>query len=119
MKNYPAHNELNLLSSFSADIMMEKVILNVQIPYIMELSSFITEAFSAPQDKKPATSPSGTATLNIPVSVPVTSPDHQTPVMTVYFSVKQPEIVLFADPESENSRTLVMNVSLLSESFQD
>ena len=90
---------------------MEKVILNIQIPYIMELSSFFTEAFSTPEDKKKTANLPGAATSNVPVPVPVTSPDHQTPVMTVYFSVKQPEIVLFADPESENSRILVMNVS--------
>ena len=89
--------------------MMEKVILNVQIPYILELSSFFTDALTSPEDKKQATSPVGAITPTVPV--PVTSPDHQTPVMTVYCSVKQPEIVLFADPESESSRVLVMNVS--------
>ena len=101
-----------LLPSFiSADVMMEKVILNVQIPYILELSSFFTDALTSPEDKKQATSPIEDVTPTVPVPVPVTSPDHQTPVMTVYCSVKQPEIMLFADPESESSRILVMNVS--------
>ena len=91
---------------------MEKVIVNVQIPYILELSSFFTGALTNPEDKKQATSPVGGITPTVPVPVPITSPDHQTPVMTVYCSVKQPEIVLFADPESKSSRILVMNVSI-------
>ena len=99
--------------------MMEKVIINVQIPYIMELSSFFTESLSDPDEKKQVTSPAGGVSPAVPVPVPVTSPDHQTPVMTVYCSVKQPEIVLFADPESDNSRILVMNVSIVIVQLSD
>ena len=39
------------------------------------------------------------------------------PVMTVYCSIKQPEIVMLADPSTVKSRILVINVSLTLENY--
>ena len=87
--------------------MMEKVILNVQIPYIMELSNFFMEALTDPEGAK------STPDSEKPSSQLLVVPEEDGPVTTVYFSVKQPEIVLLADPESSNSRVIVVNVSHL------
>jgi hypothetical protein len=94
---------------FSADIMMEKVTINVQIPYMMELSSFVTEALTPPVTME---TPAGGGYS--PVPVPTENDSEEGPVITVYFSISQPEIVLLADPETQNSRIIVVNVSIHS-----
>ena len=98
----------------SADIMMEKVTINVQIPYMLEMSSFFTEALTPPVAIE---TPSGGGYA--PVPVPSEGGNEEGPVMTVYFSISQPEIVLLADPESQNSRIIVVNVCIHSNHFTD
>ncbi|XP_053396044.1 intermembrane lipid transfer protein VPS13A-like isoform X3 [Mercenaria mercenaria] len=93
-----------------ADIMMEKVTINLQIPYILELSSFLTEALTSPVTIE---TPAGGG--HTPVPAPPYSGSEEGPVMTVYFSMSQPEIVLLADPESHNSRIIVVNADIAFE----
>lgn len=87
--------------------MMEKVRINLQIPYMLELSSFFTEAFATPVS---TATPAGGGYA--PVQVPGEGDSEEGPVMTLYFSMSKPEIVLLADPESQNSRIIVVNVRL-------
>ncbi|KAL4233205.1 hypothetical protein ACF0H5_007889 [Mactra antiquata] len=87
-----------------ADIMMEKVIMNVQIPYITELSNFFIEAF---QTSDSVVAPPGGSTTY--TTLTPSGENDEGPVMTVYFSISQPEMVLLADPEQQNSRIIVVN----------
>lgn len=88
--------------------MMEKVTVNIQIPYMLEMSDFFTEAFTSPVAIE---TPAGGSTT--PRPVPVDDSNEEGPVMTVYLSIKEPELVLLADPESQNCRIIVVNVSVI------
>ncbi|WAR06888.1 VP13A-like protein [Mya arenaria] len=88
-----------------ADIMMEKVTINIQIPYILELSDFFTCALTSP------VSPAPPQDSLIPGPLPALVVDGG-PVMTVYCSVKQPELVILADPGSNSSRIIVINADI-------
>lgn len=87
--------------------MMEKVTVNIQIPYFLEMSNFFTEAITSPDAIE---TPAGGSTA-ARVVVPQNSSSEEGPVMTVYFSMKEPELVLLADPESHTCRIIVVNVS--------
>ncbi|XP_052241928.1 intermembrane lipid transfer protein VPS13A-like isoform X2 [Dreissena polymorpha] len=89
-----------------ADVMMEKIKANIQIPYMLELTKFFTTAFTSPVPME--TMPDGPA-APLPVLV---GGEEEGPVMTLYFSIKQPELVLLADPENQNSRIVVLNADI-------
>ena len=89
---------------------MEKVTVIIQIHYLLEMSNFFTEAIASPVTiETPQPPPGGYAAAR--VILPQEDNGENGPVMTVYFSMKEPELVLLADPECQDCRTIVVNVS--------
>ncbi|KAK3591108.1 hypothetical protein CHS0354_035920 [Potamilus streckersoni] len=95
-----------------ADIMMERVIINLHIPYLMMVVNFFMDAFTEPE--QPNRKPHRQMSTVPPSPLPV-DPSQPRPVMTIYCTIKQPEIVLFADQESASSRILVINANIVLE----
>ncbi|XP_012945076.2 vacuolar protein sorting-associated protein 13A, partial [Aplysia californica] len=103
-----------------ADLMVEKVRLNVHIPYMLILLDFFNGAMETVNQKsQQVTSPStpGGRSLALPhyqaqpiisSDEPGSSPGPAQSTFTVSGSLKQPEIVLYADPTKANSRAAIL-----------
>ncbi|KAL3882618.1 hypothetical protein ACJMK2_028943 [Sinanodonta woodiana] len=100
-----------------ADIMMERVIMNLHIPYLMMVVNFFMDAFSQPEqpNRKPIIAHPYRQVSTVPPSPVPVDPSQPRPVMTIYCTIKQPEIILFADHESLSSRILVINADIALE----
>ena len=94
-------------SFFTADILMEKVTLNVNVPFINRLIKFYRT--SVGENPTPIPPPS------IPISDQshVDAPLDMEPTFKMLCTVKEPEFVLFADPDKEDGRIMVMKVSYI------
>lgn len=88
--------------------MVEKIRFNVHLPYIMTLVDFFMGSVDTgtlpdmpdmPVAPHPIHAPDGNAAASASTS------------FSVYGSLKQPEIVFFADPSSPESRVIVLYVS--------
>lgn len=86
--------------------MVEKLRLNLHIPYVMSLVDFITGAF----DNSALLETHDTASTLRP-SATTSAAQTSSTFFSVYGSLKQPEIVLYADPTIIDSRILVLYVS--------
>ncbi|XP_048240040.1 vacuolar protein sorting-associated protein 13A-like isoform X2 [Haliotis rufescens] len=84
-----------------ADLMVEKLRLNVSVPYAVVLYSFFQASFQTIGD---------TNNYSMEASTTFTPPVQSAPTTTlsVYGSLKQPEIVLYADPCNYDSRVIVL-----------
>lgn len=104
-----------LFSLFTADLVVEKLRLNVHIPYLLVLLEFFKgalETVSQSTSTAPPSVPSGRPQVLAP---PLVSEDGQDSgakqsAIAVYGSLKRPEIVLFADPTKADSRVAVLYV---------
>ncbi|XP_025099873.1 vacuolar protein sorting-associated protein 13A-like isoform X2 [Pomacea canaliculata] len=95
-----------------ADLMVEKIRFNVHLPYIMTLVDFFMGSVDTgtlpdmpdmPVAPHPIHAPDGNAAASASTS------------FSVYGSLKQPEIVFFADPSSPESRVIVLYSDLAFE----
>lgn len=83
---------------------MDQVTINLNIPHLMALNNFYQESFQ-PDTRAPVEQPKHRTNDEL---------DHSpsNAVLQVKGIVKQPKIVLFADPEKQCSRTLVLDVGI-------
>ena len=90
----------------SVDVVMGTIRFNICVPYLLTLANFFSSAMAT-------TGAVEEVDANHNVDTPTTSPTVGPPastIMTVSGRLKQPEIVLFAEPTEKNSRVLVMKV---------
>lgn len=98
------------LGFFSADIRMEKITVNIHIPYLQSLYQFFMQALEKDTPTTPtprdSTSTDGEDVLDSP------TPDPQpTGVFTLYGTIKQPEFILHGSAGATDDRILVLGVS--------
>lgn len=105
-----------------ADLLVEKLRLNVHISYMLVLLKFFNGAMETVNQSSSTASPTEPNGRNgrahiMPPSAPTASPgdpsNSASPALsslTVYGSLKQPEIVLFADPTEVDSRVVILHV---------
>ncbi|KAK6170959.1 hypothetical protein SNE40_019236 [Patella caerulea] len=91
-----------------ADLMVEKLQLNVHIQYQLLLIDFLLSALQTPSTIQT------TDSQYQPVSQS-SEPTTQTSSLNFYGTLKQPRIVLFTDPTSEDSRVIIMNADVAFE----
>ncbi|VDI41618.1 Hypothetical predicted protein, partial [Mytilus galloprovincialis] len=96
-----------------ADIRMDKVTINLNIPYLLALNEFYQSAF---QSDVPPVDQSRQRTSLVSDQLD-SSPNNS--VLQVKGIVKQPKIVLFADPEKDTSRILVLDTDIEFEMYTD
>ncbi|XP_052088041.1 intermembrane lipid transfer protein VPS13C-like isoform X4 [Mytilus californianus] len=96
-----------------ADIRMDKVTINLNIPYLLALNEFYQSAF---QSDVPPIDQSRQRTSLVSDQLD-SSPNNS--VLQVKGIVKQPKIVLFADPEKDTSRILVLDTDIEFEMYTD
>ena len=85
---------------------MDKVIINLNIPHLMALSEFYQTSFQTDDDIPVNQARERISTISDQLDSGPTNT-----VLQVKGIVKEPKIVLFADPEKHNSRILVLDVS--------
>ncbi|KAK3096835.1 hypothetical protein FSP39_003796 [Pinctada imbricata] len=97
-----------------ADIRMEKVTLNVHVPYLLALYNFYVAALGSDTDdvrtlarltSVTSTSSEGETEMDAPLRPPQTA-------IRVFGTIKEPEIVLFGDPDKSDSRILVFEADI-------
>ncbi|XP_033739881.1 vacuolar protein sorting-associated protein 13C-like [Pecten maximus] len=96
--------------SQEADIRMEKVTLNLNVPFLLRLQEFYAVSMGTTSDLLPPPLPGDLDTDGSHVD----SPDLPAPVtpLKVFCTIKEPEIVLFADPSLEDSRIVVLKADI-------
>ncbi|XP_033739373.1 vacuolar protein sorting-associated protein 13C-like [Pecten maximus] len=96
--------------SQEADIRMEKVTLNLNVPFLLRLQEFYAVSMGTTSDLPPPPLPGDLDTDGSHVD----SPDLPAPVtpLKVFCTIKEPEIVLFADPSLEDSRIVVLKADI-------
>lgn len=95
---------------FSADIRMEKITVNIHIPYLQSLYQFFMQALEKDTPTTPtprdSTSTDGEDVLDSPTPEP-----QPTGVFTLYGTIKQPEFILHGSAGATDDRILVLGVS--------
>ncbi|BFZ09736.1 hypothetical protein BsWGS_12775 [Bradybaena similaris] len=114
-----------------ADLLVEKLRLNVHISYMLVLLKFFNGAMETVNQSSSTASPTEPNGRNgqahiMPPAAPTASPgdpsNSASPALsslTVYGSLKQPEIVLFADPTEVDSRVVILHSDMVFEYRKD
>ena len=99
----------------SADLMVEKLRLNVHIPLLLVLMDFFTTSLDTGtivDTLDMPSAPRGAASAGADNSAAAAA----NTTFNVYGSLKQPEIVLYTDPTAADSRAFILYVSVHSSS---
>lgn len=107
--NYKVDKSQNAFLDFT----MSHLKINLCLPYILKLYQMVMNAIgpSPEQAQKPAPKPIDTADTVVVLTPPPQSPSSQS--LTVVGKIELPEVILFAEPEKLNSKTLIMNTEIL------
>ncbi|KAL5009893.1 hypothetical protein ScPMuIL_012198 [Solemya velum] len=100
--------------SQKADVMTEEMRLNIHVSYFMQLWEFYSRAFQTSE-----VTPIALKTSTHSSSKTKTDPVPLSTAITIYATVKQPEIVIFADSTKSASRVLVLNADFAFEYTTD
>ena len=92
-----------------ADLMVEKLRLNVHIPLLLVLMDFFTTSLDTGTI---IDAPDVPATPRAAAGVDISAGGASSTSFNVYGSLKQPEIILYTDPTSADSKAFILYVSV-------